>query len=106
MKNLPSYGQILIYSQPIDMRWGFERLLHLVQDKMGHDINSGHLFLFLGKNRKRLKSLAFDGSGLVLMTKRMEKKNFMSVKDLSEFKLTRQELKLLVHGSVLRKYKL
>ena len=105
MKSLSNYGQILVYSQPIDMRWSFERLLHLVQNKMGHDINAGYLFLFLGKNRKRLKSLAFDGSGLVLMTKRIEKKNFMAVKDLCDFKLTHQELKLLVHGSVLRKYK-
>ena len=35
----PSYRQIFVYSQPIDMRWGFERLLHLVQDDMKHDIN-------------------------------------------------------------------
>ena len=106
MKYLSNYSQILIYGQPIDMRWGFERLLHLVQNQMGYDINSGSLFLFLGKNRKRLKALVFDGSGLVLTTKRMEKKNFMSVQDLCDFKLTRQELKLLVHGSILRKYKI
>ena len=102
----PSYRQIFVYSQPIDMRWGFERLLHLVQDDMQHDINLGHLFLFLGRNRKRLKALAFDGSGLVLITKRMEKKSFMHINDLSKATLTRQELQLLIHGSILRSYSL
>ncbi|MBC6416194.1 MAG: IS66 family insertion sequence element accessory protein TnpB [Bdellovibrionales bacterium] len=86
------------------MRFGIERLSFLVKEEMGEDVNYGDLFLFLGFNRKRLKGLFFDGSGLLLMTKRMEKKRFMSVNDLSRFSLTRSELKLILHGSVLRDY--
>ena len=101
---LSKKGRVLIYRKGIDMRWGFERLSYLVREEMGEDVNFGDLYLFLGHNRKRLKGLFYDGSGLVLLTKRIEKKNFMNVVDLNHFELTREELSLLIHGSVLRKY--
>ena len=101
---LSSNYRVFVYKKNIDMRWAFERLSYLVKQEMGEDIDFGDLFLFLGSNRRRLKALFFDGSGLILLTKRTEKKCFMNVKDLSCFELTRSELKLLIHGSVIRKY--
>ncbi len=98
--------RIFVCSQKIDMRWSFERLSYLVRSEMEGEINLGDLYLFLGFNRKRLKGLFYDGSGLVLLTKRMEKERFMSLSDLSSPELTRSELNLLVHGSILRKYEL
>lgn len=88
------------------MRMGFERLSYLVREEMEKDIDIGDLFLFLGKNRRRLKALRFDGSGLILFAKRMEKKNgFMNVLDLEgRVEINHQELELILHGSVLRKY--
>ena len=50
-KNLRVY----IYTEIIDMRCGFERLLYFVRIQMKNDINQGHLYLFFGKNRRRLK---------------------------------------------------
>jgi len=102
---LSSRYRAFVYFKNIDMRWSFERLSYLVKAEMGEDISFGDLFLFLGSNRRRLKALFYDGSGLVLVTKRTERKCFMSVSDLSSFELTRGELKLLIHGSVIRKYK-
>lgn len=98
--------KIYIYDEPIDMRIGFERLGYLIREEMGKNIEIGDLFLFLGKNRRRLKALRFDGSGLILLTKRMEKKKgFMNVKDLEgRAEISHQELELILHGSVLRKY--
>ncbi|MEM9400834.1 MAG: IS66 family insertion sequence element accessory protein TnpB [Verrucomicrobiota bacterium] len=98
--------KIFIYGEPIDMRMGFERLSYLVREEMGKDIDVGDLFLFLGKNHRRLKALRFDGSGLVLLAKRMEKKRgFMNVRDLEgRLEINHQELELILHGSVLRKY--
>jgi transposase len=98
--------KIFVYGEPIDMRIGFERLSYLIREEMGKDIDIGDLFLFLGKNRRRLKALRFDGSGLILLTKRMEKKKgFMNVKDLEgRVEINHQELELILHGSVLRKY--
>jgi len=98
--------KVFVYSEPIDMRMGFERLSYLIREEMGKNIDVGDLFLFLGKNRRRLKALRFDGSGLVLLTKRMEKKKgFMNVRDLEgRTEISHQELELILHGSVLRKY--
>ncbi len=96
--------RVFVHKEAIDMRFGFEKLTYLVREKMQAKISEGHLFLFLGKNRKRLKALYFDGSGLVLTHKRMEKSSFMSVEDLSETtEISIAELKLIMHGSVLRK---
>ncbi len=98
--------KIYIYGESIDMRLGFERLSFLIREEMGKNIDIGDLFLFLGRNKRRLKGLRFDGSGLVLFTKRMEKKKgFMGVKDLEgRIEISHQELELILHGSVLRKY--
>ena len=98
--------KIFVYSEPIDMRFGFERLSYLIREEMGKNIDIGDLFLFLGKNRRRLKAIRFDGSGLVLSTKRIEKKKgFMNIKDLEgRLEISHEELELILHGSVLRKY--
>jgi len=98
-------SRIYVYSRPIDMRLGFERLSYLVREEMKKNIDEGDLFLFLGNNRRRLKGLCFDGSGLILFSKRTEKKSFMNIFDLEDrLELNRSELELLIHGSVLRKY--
>ena len=88
------------------MRWGFERLSYLVREEMNHGLDVGDLFLFLGNNRRRLKALRFDGSGLVLFVKRMEKRRgFMNVMELEgRVEISHWELELLLHGSVLKKY--
>ncbi len=97
--------KVYVYQEPIDMRFGFERLSYLVREEMGQNIDVGDLFLFLGNNRRRLKGLRFDGSGLLLFAKRMEKKGFMNVRDLDgRIEISHSELELLLHGSVLRKY--
>lgn len=85
------------------MRAGFERLSFLIREKFKHDVLDGHLFLFLGKNRKRLKVLFFDRSGLVMISKRLEGGKFMAILDLCDVKeLTLMELKFLLSGSHLK----
>jgi transposase len=96
--------RVFIFSDQIDMRCGFERLSYYVREKMGSDINEGNIFLFLGKNHRRLKALFFDGSGLVLITKRMEKESFTKLEDLKSSEITMNDLKHIFHGSILRKY--
>ena len=102
----PDSTRVYVYQKPIDMRWSFERLSFLVVEQMGHRLDVGDLFLFLGNNRRRLKGLRFDGSGLVLFVKRMEKKRgFMNVKEFDgRVEISHEELELLLHGSVIKKY--
>ena len=65
--------RVFIYKEMIDMRCGFEKLHYFTKEIMKQDINQGHVYLFFGKNRKRLKVLFYDGTGLVLITKRIER---------------------------------
>ena len=106
MNLIPKKSKVYIYQKPIDMRFGFERLSFFIREEMNKNIDFGDNFIFLGKNRKRLKAMWFDGSGLMLLTKRMENKNgFMNVLDLAGQETIKQsELDLLLHGWVLRKY--
>ena len=67
-------------------------------------MDQGHVYLFFGKNRRRIKILVYDGSGLVLIAKRIESGSFMAHRELmGRAEITQQELGLIVHGSVIRK---
>ena len=71
-------GSLKIYVavEPCDMRKGFEGLMALTTTVLCQDIRGGGLFVFTNRKRSRLKVLYFDGSGLWLMTKRLEKGTF------------------------------
>lgn len=93
--------RIFLYQESIDMRAGFERLLHFVRDRMKNNVNQGHLYLFLGKNRKRVKAIFFDGTGLVLIAKRIERGRFMARCELGDIaEITSVELKQIFNGGV------
>jgi transposase len=70
--------RIFIYRQEIDMRCGFEKLHSYCVHQMNAVMDQGHVYLFFGKNRKRMKILVYDGSGLVLIAKRIERGRFMA----------------------------
>ena len=94
--------RIFIYQESIDMRSGFDRLSHFVVDRMKNNINQGHLYLFLGKNRRRAKALFFDGTGLVLISKRIEHGRFMARAELSDItEITSIELKQIFNGGLI-----
>lgn len=96
--------RVFVYSSAIDMRAGFERLAYFVREHLRGQIDQGHVYLFFGKNRRRLKAIYFDGSGLVLVSKRIERGNFMSFAELDgRGEITVQDLRLIFHGSVIRR---
>ena len=95
--------RVFVYSEPIDMRLGFEKLHSYCVNQMRASIDEGHLYVFFGHNRRRLKILWYDGSGLVLATKKIERGSFMSLADLlGRSEITQQEFKLILHGSVIK----
>ena len=63
---IPHGVEIFLGLDPIDLRWGFDRLCGLVEEHIGRGARSGALFVFFGRRRAALKVLFFDGSGLCL----------------------------------------
>jgi len=95
--------RVFVYRDAIDMRCGFERLHSYCVHQMNAIIDQGHVYLFFGKNRKRIKILVYDGSGLVLIAKRIERGKFMSHQELmGRSEISQDELKLILHGSIVR----
>ena len=92
--------KIYIGVEAIDMRKGFEGLHGLVGDHLGQDPLSGHLFLFTNRTRTRLKALVWDGSGLWVCAKRLEKGRFRwpECVDARSVMLRSEELAMLVNG--------
>jgi transposase len=84
-----------------DMRKGFEGLFGLVRDRLQCEPLSGHVFLFCNGNRNRLKLLVFDGSGLWVCAKRLEKGRFrwpQAGDTQGKVVLSHEELALLLGG--------
>ena len=68
--------KIFIALDACDMRAGINTLHALVADRLVEDSRSGALFVFTNKRRKLIKVLYWDGSGMWLMTKRLEEGTF------------------------------
>ena len=83
------------YRSPCDMRKSFNTLAALVGE-LGHEVVAGDAFLFIGKGRRRAKVLWFDGTGLCLLAKRLEKGRFAAGWETAE--LTSSELLLFLEG--------
>ena len=73
---VPPSTRIFVAIEPTDMRKSFEGLGAIARNIMMQDPLSGHLFLFTNRSRNRMKVLFWDGSGLWVMAKRLEKGTF------------------------------
>jgi transposase len=73
---IPRSVRILIGSTPIDMRKSIDGLLAVVQQELQEDAYSGHLFVFVSRRCDRVKILAWDKGGFVLVYKRLERGQF------------------------------
>jgi len=94
--------QVFAYGEPVDMRKSFDTLSALVEGGMKRKVLTGDVFLFVARNRKRAKVLYFDGTGLCLLAKRLEKGCFArmhAVVGEREVTMTLSELSLFIEGS-------
>lgn len=102
MLSVGSATRIYLAPGATDMRKGFDGLHGLVKHCMQADPLSGHLFLFCNRPRTRLKLLFWDGSGLWVCAKRLEKGCFSWPQKAPEngmrAQIGKEELALLIGG--------
>ena len=96
---LPPKTQIWIAAGVTDLRRGFDGLSALVQTKLEQSPFSGHVFVFRGRRGDLIKLLWWDGDGLCLFAKRLERGRFVwpQASDGS-VALTRAQLSMLLEG--------
>ena len=74
---LPAGVQVWLAAGVTDLRKGFDGLSALVQLQLAEDPFSGQLFVFRGRRGDRIKVLWWDGDGLCLFAKRLERGRFL-----------------------------
>lgn len=100
MLTLPPSVKVFLAAGATDMRKSFDGLSGLAASVLEQDPLSGHLFVFCNRRRDRLKVLYFDGSGLWVFAKRLEKGTFAWPGEggTARVELRASELALLVGG--------
>lgn len=73
---IPHGVDIYLGVEPIDLRWGFDRLCGIVSERIGRRPRSGAIFAFFGRRRTAMKVLYFDGTGLCIFYKRLDAGTF------------------------------
>ena len=98
--------KVFVALEPCDMRKSFNGLECLARERLGEDPRGGALFVFSNRSHTRLKILYWDGSGLWVLSKRLEKGTFSwppkSELSQSKLRLTPEALAMLTDGIDLR----
>jgi transposase len=94
--------RVFVHREPVDMRKHYDALSVLVASGLRRELLSGDVFLFVGKTRRRAKGLYWDGTGLCLFCKRLEKGRFAAPWERpgkGTIEWTMSELSLFFEGS-------
>lgn len=87
------------------MRASYDTLFSKAKSTLKKDPFSGHLFVFINKRRTSCKCLFYDGTGLVIISKRMEQGLFSKINPFygKDVVLTQAEFNLFFEGADLNK---
>ena len=95
--------RVYAFTAPVDMRKSYDTLCAVVTQELERDVLEGDVFLFVGRTRKRAKVLYWDGTGLCVLMKRLEKGRFAApwerAKSSKSLAWTPSELALFLEGS-------
>jgi transposase len=97
--------KVFVCKEPTDMRASYDTLFSKAKGVLKQDPFSGHLFVFINARRTSIKCLFYDGTGLVIVAKRMERGLFSRINPMykGELKLTAAEFALFFEGADLEK---
>jgi|ERR1700677_2219749 transposase len=98
--------RVLVALEPCDMRKNFNGLYALATERLGEDPRRGTIFVFSNRRHTRIKILYWDGTGLWVMTKRLEEGTFSWPKSAEsnafKLRLNPEALAMLTDGVDLR----
>lgn len=97
--------RVFVSKDPTDMRSSFDSLFEKVKVVLSQDPLSGHIFVFINSRRTTCKCLYYDGTGLVIISKRLEERQFSRINPMysKELSLTPAEFSLFFEGADLEK---
>lgn len=101
---LPRAVKIWVHREPVDMRKSFDTLAAVVRASMGADVLAGGVFVFVGRRRRTAKALYWDGTGLIVVAKRLSRGSFVAPwqrPGAGPLVWTMSELALFLEGSEL-----
>jgi transposase len=101
---LPRTVRVWAYGKPVDLRKGYNGLVGLVENDLRSDVMGGDLYLFVNIKRTGCKVLLWDGTGLCIFMKRLERGRFAdlwSARDGGAVRMTSSELTLFIEGCAL-----
>lgn len=106
MLHLSASVKYYFYTQPVDMRKGFDSLSGLIQQHMQLNVLNGGIFIFINKKRNQVKLLLWEGDGLSLYYKRLERGTYECPQITEGFHLSATELQLILQGIQLKSIKM
>lgn len=68
--------RVMVAVQPVDFRKGIDGLAAIVKEELGTDPYSGVVYVFRARRADRIKLIFWDGTGIVLISKRLEDGKF------------------------------
>lgn len=101
MINFNRRTRVFVSKEPTDMRASYDTLFSKAKGVLNQDPLSGHLFVFINSRRTSIKCLYWDGTGLVLLCKRIDKGTFSRINPMfkDEVILTPAEFALFFEGA-------
>lgn len=106
MLHLSASRQYYFCRQPTDMRKGFDSLCGIITSALKMDALDGSIFIFINKKRNQVKLLLWEGDGLSVYYKRLEKGTFelpRSHDESSSITVSAQQLQFILQGVSLQK---
>lgn len=97
--------KIFVCKEATDMRASYDSLYARAREVLKKDPRSGHLFLFVNRERTSCKALYYDGTGFVILSKRLERGRFSRINPMfaQDVVLTEAEFGLFFEGANLEK---
>lgn len=100
MLSISTSQRYFLYSGLTDMRKGFDSLCGLVREEFKMNPLSGDVFIFISRTKNKIKLLQWQSDGFAIYYKRLERGSFEFPEKMCEspFKITSQQLMLIMEG--------